>query len=76
MPAEFLERVPDDVIALESLERLQAGTYFDTATLVFDDGRDSGIREEGDHGGSSILFPVLRENSSVAVVWQGNSVVP
>ena len=74
--AEFLERVPDDAAALESLDRLQAGTYFDTTTLVFDDERKSGIREEGDHGGTSIPFSVLRESSSVAVVWQGNSVGP
>ena len=57
MPAEVLERIRDDVITLESLDRLQAGTYFDITTLVFDDGRDSGIREEGDHGGPSIPFP-------------------
>ena len=54
MLAEFLERVPDNEIARESFERLQAGAYFDATTPSFDDERGIEIQEEGDRDGPPV----------------------
>ena len=50
MLAGFLERVPDDAIARESLDRLRAGAHFDTATATSENVRDSEIQEGGGNG--------------------------
>ena len=49
MLAEFLRRYPDDATARESLDRLRAHAYPDTAAAAFDEAGDDGIQEGIDH---------------------------
>ena len=50
MLAGFLGRHPDNAIARESLDRLQAYSYPDTAATAFGDAWDDGIQEGGGNG--------------------------
>ena len=49
MPAEFLEQYSDNATARESLGRLRARAYPDTAAAAFDDARDDVMQEGVDH---------------------------
>ena len=65
MLAEFLGQYPDDPIARESLDRLQAGTYSDTPAPAFGAARDGEIQEWVEHDGprmspSGVLQELLR----------------
>ena len=49
MLAEFLEQYPDNATARESLGRLRAHAYPDTAAAAFDDAGDDAMQEGVDH---------------------------
>ena len=57
MLVEFLQRYPDDATARESLDRLRAHAYLDTAAAAFDEAGDDGIQEGIDHDVPSIPPP-------------------
>ena len=56
MLAEFVEHHPDSPTAQRSLGRLRAGMYFGTGADVFDDSRNSEIRDAVGHDDQSKYF--------------------